>query len=188
MENLLVNRGQLRKSSGQAAVEQRLIDICESRGEEELGAVRGSARALAPKLGLEREFEKLDQLIGSILGTRKAVLVTAAGKGLMASMPYDAERLALFEKLASHLRTAPLHQSLNVTKTEKGRTHFAFMESYFSNFIEGTEFEIHEAREFVLEGKPMTHRPKESHDFLGVFRQSIVMAGSTKRWPLANLC
>jgi hypothetical protein len=173
MENLMVNRGEIRKSVGQAAVEQRLIDISESRGEEELGAIRDSARTLAPELGLERESSKLNDLIGSLLGTRKATLITAAGKGLTAAMPYDAERLALFEKLASHLRTAPLLQSFNVTKTEKSRAHFAFLESYFSNFIEGTEFEINDAREFVLEGRPITERPKDSHDVLGVFSQAI---------------
>lgn len=173
MENLMVNRGQVRKSIGQAAVEQRLIDICESRGEDELGAIRDNARTLALTLGLEREFEKLNELVGSILGTRKAALVTAAGKGLTAALPYDAERLALFEKLASQLRTAPLQQSFSVTKTEKSRLHFAFLESYFSNFIEGTEFEINEAREFVLEGRPITGRPKDSHDVLGVFSQAI---------------
>jgi hypothetical protein len=173
MENLMVNRGQVRKSVGQAAVEQRLIDVCEARGEGELGALRDSARVLAPLLGLEREFGKLNDLIGSILGTRKAVLITAAGKGLTAAIPYDAERLALFEKLASQLRTTPLPQSLNVTNTEKSRTHFAFLESYFSNFIEGTEFDVNEAREFVLQGKPITARPKDSHDVLGVFSQAL---------------
>ena len=173
LENLMPNRGQVRKSVGHAAVEQRLIDICEARGEEELGAIRDNARALASNLGLEREFAKLNDLIGSILGTRRAKLVTAAGKGLMAAMPYDADRLALFEKLAAQLRTAPLAQLPSVTISEASRTHFAFLESYFSNFIEGTEFDVNEARDFVLAGKPITSRPKDSHDVLGVFTQAL---------------
>lgn len=90
VENLIVNRRRVRKSVGQAAVEQRLIDICEARGEEELGTLRDSPRVLAPVLGLEREFGKFNDLIGSILGTRKASLVTATGKGLAAAKPYDA--------------------------------------------------------------------------------------------------
>jgi len=79
-------RGQVRESVCQAAVEQKLIDICESRGEEELGTTRDTARALAPTLGLEREFVKLNNLISSTLGTRKATLTTAAGKELAAAM------------------------------------------------------------------------------------------------------
>jgi Fic/DOC family len=47
------------------------------------------------------------------------------------------------------------------------------LESYFSNFIEGTEFDISEARKIVLEGKVIEQRPKDSHDILGVFRQAI---------------
>ena len=43
----------------------------------------------------------------------------------------------------------------------------------FSNFIEGTEFDVQEARGFVLDGKPIEERPKDSHDIIGVFRQAI---------------
>lgn len=39
--------------------------------------------------------------------------------------------------------------------------------------IEGTEFEVGEAKGFVLEGKPITERPKDAHDILGVFRQAL---------------
>jgi hypothetical protein len=63
-------------------------------------------------------------------------------------MPFDAEHLALFEKLASHLRGTPLLQSLNVIHTEKSQAHFAVLESYFSDFIEDTGFDINEARVF----------------------------------------
>nr|WP_308636186.1 Fic family protein [Massilia brevitalea] len=92
---------------------------------------------------------------------------------MVAAIPYDANRLALLEKLAQHLRTTPLAQPPTVVKTEQAKTHFAFLESYFSNFIEGTEFEIDEAKGIVLEGKPIIERPKDSHDILGVFRQAL---------------
>ncbi|CAG1015138.1 hypothetical protein BURC_00883 [Burkholderiaceae bacterium] len=173
LENLTVSRGKLRKSVGQAAVEQRLIGICEARGEEALSPLRDEARALAPVLGLEREFELLDGLIGGVLGTRRAAMSTAAGKAMAAAIPYDAHRLALFESLAATLRSQPLKQPPAVAKTETGRTNFAFLESYFSNFIEGTEFDVAEARGFVLEGRPIVERPKDSHDILGVFRQAL---------------
>ena len=173
LENLAVSRGKVNKSVGQEAIEQRLIETCEARGEEALTALRDQARALAPMLGLEREFEKLDGLIDSILGTRQSVMVSSAGKAMVAPMPYDANRLALFEKLAETLRAEPLKQPPTVVSSEAGRAHFAFLESYFSNFIEGTEFDVEEARGFVLDGKPITARPKDSHDILGVFRQAL---------------
>ena len=36
--------------------------------------------------------------------------------------------------------------------------------------MEGTEFEIEEARDIALEGRIVERRPKDSHDVLGVFR------------------
>lgn len=173
LENLTVSRAQIHKSAGRTAVEARLITICESRGEESLSSLREEARAIAPELGLGREFLVFEGLVGGILGTRKAQMSTTAGKAMVADIPYDAYRLELFEKLAVSLRATSLKQPEEVAKSEQGRTHFAFLESYFSNFIEGTEFDVKEARSFVLEGKPIAERPKDSHDILGVFRQAL---------------
>ena len=173
LENLTISRASVGKSVGKAGVEQRIIEICDARGEEALGKLRDEARALAPALKLDREFELLDRLIGGVLGTRKSEMSTFAGKGMAAAIPYDAHRVALFEKLAEQLRSVPLKQPAEVTKTVQARTNFAFLESYFSNFIEGTEFDVSEARAFVLEGKPITERPKDSHDIIGVFRQAL---------------
>lgn len=173
LENLAVSRGKVKKSVGKAEVEQRLIATYEARGEEALGTLRDQARALAPELGLEREFAILDGLIGAVLGTRTAEMSTPTGKAMAAKIPYDADRLALFERLAAGLRSVPLKQPATPVKSAQGRVHFAFLESYFSNFIEGTEFDVEEARGFVLDGKPITDRPKDSHDIIGVFRQAL---------------
>src|SRR5258706_7548716 len=139
MENLTISRGSTPKAAGRDAVEARLIDTCESRGEESLTTLREHARAVAPELGLEREFAILDALIGSILGTRRSQLKTVAGKAWAAGMPYDAARLALFEKLAAALRETPLAQPAAVVRSERARAHLAFLESDFSNFIQRPE-------------------------------------------------
>ena len=173
LENLSPSRGSNAKSAGQEAVERRLIEISDARGEEALNRLREESRALSPLLGMDRELARLDALIGGILGTRKTQMATAEGKGLAAATPYDAMRLELMERLAAQLRASPMRQPASTARTERGRTHFAFLESYFSNFIEGTEFEVSEARGFVLDGRPITQRPKDSHDILGVFRQAI---------------
>jgi len=174
MENLTISRTKICKTVSRQDVEERLLTICDARGEDSLRRLREEARDLAPTLGLEREFAILDGLIGSVLGTwTKSRLSTQAGKAWAAGAPYDRARIALFEKFASALRTAPLQQVPAVTHTEEARVHFAFLESYFSNFIEGTEFDIAEARAFVLEGKPSETRPKDSHDILGVFKQVL---------------
>jgi hypothetical protein len=172
LENLQPSRGTPRRTAGREAVEARLLTICDARGEEYLGQLRENARALAGPLGLAKEFTVLDELVGSILGTRESKLTTPAGKARTAELPYDPNRVALFEKLAAYLRATPLRQPPDPVKSPQAREHFAFLESYFSNFIEGTEFDVMEAKGFVLDGKPIEERPKDSHDILGVFRQA----------------
>jgi hypothetical protein len=176
LENLAPSRGVNKKAAGREAVENRLLIICASRGEQALLSLRELARTLAPHLGLSKEFHVLDSLLGSILKTRASTLTTPKGRALSAALPYDADRLELFEKLAASLRSQPLHQADEAARTPQAMIHFAFLESYFSNFIEGTEFSIDEAREIVLSGKPMLSRPKDSHDILGVFRQAVTPA------------
>ena len=173
LENLQPTRGPNRRSVGREAVEKRLLDTCDARGEEALSQLREQARALAPSLSLEAEFKVLDDLVGSILGTRASQLTTPEGRARTAPMPYDAQRLALFEQLAVALRATPLVQPPAVAQTEAARANFAFLESYFSNFIEGTEFDVQHARAFVLQGQPIAERPKDSHDILGVYRQAL---------------
>ncbi len=173
MENLTASRGAIKKAVGPIAVEDRLVSIYESRGPEALNRIRDEARTIAPLLGFDKEYQVLNKLIGTILGTKSAPLGTAAGKALAAGTPFDADRLALFETLAAVLRVVPLVQKASPTTTGTARINFAFLESYFSNFIEGTEFDLSEARQIVLEGKIIDQRPKDSHDILGVFRQAI---------------
>jgi len=173
LENLQPSRGPQRRSAGREAVEQRLLETCDARGEEALSQLREQARSLAPTLGLENEFAVLDELVGSILGTRASRLTTPEGRARTALMPYDAQRLALFEQLAAQLRSKPLAQPAAVALSETARANFAFLESYFSNFIEGTEFDVQHARAFVLQGQPIAERPKDSHDILGVYRQAL---------------
>jgi hypothetical protein len=184
LENLTISRGSTPKAVGRGAVEERLMTLFESRGEDALTQLRDEARELSGTLGLEREFGVLDGLIGSILGTSSThALTSAKGKGWAARpLPYDAERLALFEELAAYLRTRTFADRPAVATSPQALEHFAFLESYFSNFIEGTEFEVSEARAFVLDSKPIDVRPKDSHDILGVFRQALQPA-----WALQTL-
>ena len=45
----------------------------------------------------------------------------------------------------------------------------AFFESYFSNYIEGTEFEVDDARQIIETRTPMPARNADSHDVLGTY-------------------
>lgn len=186
LENLMPSRGENRRTAGAEEVERRLLTICSSRGERALHDLRERARAAAPALGLEKEFSRLDALVGSILRSRPSVLKTRHGKAVTADIPYDSERLALFESLAQYLRATPLPMPTTPAHSSAARRNFAFLESYFSNFIEGTEFDVEEARAFVLEGVPVDHRPKDSHDIIGVFEQALSAQWSTLTLPAGD--
>jgi Fic family protein len=62
---------------------------------------------------------------------------------------------------------------LDADTTPERKTAGAFMEAYFSNFIEGAEFSIEEAVEIVFEGKMPEARPEDGHDVLGAYQQLI---------------
>lgn len=170
LENLTPMRGARGRSAGPSAVEERLVAILNASGEAELNRIRDAARDLAKPLGFTREFKKLETLIGALLATHDArTLKTREGKLVTKGTPVDAERMARFELLAANLRAEPLAQRAAIATAEPARSHFAFLEAYFSNYVEGTEFAIEQAREIVLEGRIVENRPKDSHDVLGVF-------------------
>jgi hypothetical protein len=150
-------------------IEQRLEADLRDRGEAFVQNLRDAARKLAPALGLLSEFDKLDALIGTLLGTRNVPLLTDAGAARASGRPYDTRRLDLF--VALH---ADLSKQAPAPRPDPGRAAEAlslpFFEAYFSNFIEGTEFEVDEARAIVFEGRIPQDRPEDAHDVLGTFR------------------
>ncbi len=183
LENLAPSRGSHAKTAGSAEVELRLLTICGARGEAYLAQLRERARGVAAELALLEEFKILDSLVGSILNSRPSVLTTKQGKAMAAGLAFDPGRLELFEILAEQLRATPLPQPTSVTTTDVARRHFAFLESFFSNFIEGTEFDVQDARAFVLNGMPVETRPKDSHDVIGVFEQALSPIWATLTLP-----
>ncbi|MFN2626593.1 MAG: Fic family protein, partial [Mycobacteriales bacterium] len=48
-----------------------------------------------------------------------------------------------------------------------------FFEAYFSNFIEGTQFGVEEAREIAVEGLVPPNRPKDAHDVSASYRLAV---------------
>jgi hypothetical protein len=156
-----------RRTMGKAAVEQWLDRLLSREGERGLNRIRDRARQVADELDLKRQFERLDGIIGALLGTRRVRLTHPQAVARMQGMPYDERRLDLFRVVAEHLQAnpprilpaqAPVDQALQ-----------AFIESYFSNYIEGTEFELDEAHQLVMEDRPVQYREDDSHDVIGTF-------------------
>ncbi len=160
--------------AGKEMVEGRLVSILNASGEDVLNQVRDAARAIAPALGLETACHELNRTIGLLLNTHlKGQLRTRQGQLVAQGTPVDTERMARFELLATALRTAVLPTIRDVAPEGDAKVHFAFIESYFSNYVEGTKFSIEEAEGIVLRNAIVPGRPKDSYDILGVFNQAM---------------
>ncbi len=173
LENLALarQRGSVRRTVPQEAVEQRLETILRSRGEAALNQIRDQARVLAPLLGAEPAMARLDALVGALLRSRPSdVLRSPVAQARAGGIPFDPERIERFELLARSLPTVtpPLRQ--DPTTAGPGFEHLAFFDAYFSNYIEGTEFEVEEARAIVFESIIPERRPADAHDVLGTYR------------------
>lgn len=174
LENLSSSRGSSGRVLPQSDIESRLDKILTIRGEFKLNDLRDRAKTVAEKLGLGREQSKLDGLIGALLGTHEAkklkskqALARAAGK------PYDPDRIDVFDALHSALVSEIFPALPDRASSGLALENFAFFESYFSNFIEGTTFEVEEAEQIVFEGAIIPNRSEDSHDILGTFQAAV---------------
>lgn len=159
------------KSLPQTFVEKRLEAMINAGGENRINAFRDSVRLTAEELGMYEEFDKLNAIISALLSTHNAeVLQSTSGKSRAAGMPIDAKRAELFEMLFDHLNNMYFPILPEANTTEEAFRLFSFFESYFSNYIEGTEFSIEEARQIVETGITIPKRTADSHDILGTFR------------------
>jgi hypothetical protein len=152
-------------------IEERLEATIRARGENGLNALRDQARVISSKLGMQHEFKKLNQIISELLATGKSKhLTSSVGIARSLGEPFDPVRIELFESLYEELagKIFPQHRDKNIS-TKSYKT-FAFFEGYFSNFIEGTEFTIAEAKEIIKTETPLPTRDEDSHDLLGTYR------------------
>lgn len=164
-------RGRAPRTLTRPELEEWLESLMEQRGEDGFRVLREQVRAAARALDLEQQLSVLDPLMGTVLGTRQDIQVsTALLRARKKGQPYDPKRIELFETLSESLdRRAPTIRP--VVDLGSSRYRFLpFFEAYFSNFIEGTEFEVDEAREIIFDNVIPPSRPEDAHDIIGTYR------------------
>jgi hypothetical protein len=174
LENLATGRGVAERVIPRTELEAELDRILTIRGEQRFNQLRDACRTLADALGRGKEFQRLDGIMGALLGSHasrklhgKQALARAAGR------PYDPDRLALFDTLFSSLHAHPLPEVPATANAGVALENFTFLEAYFSNYIEGTTFMVSEAEEIVFAGKLIPRRSEDSHDILGTFEAAL---------------
>jgi Fic family protein len=173
LENLQSSRqiGPTSKTITLPEIENKLEQIVQVKGEKGLNQFRDKSREIAEKLGMLLEFEKLNKLISALLTTKPSKILTSPiAKARALGNPYDKHRIELFEKLFIELQQQPYKESQDRNKENNAFRNFAFFEAYFSNYIEGTIFEIEEAKSIIQTETPIPNRDEDSHDILGTYR------------------
>ena len=172
LENLqpVYNRDGVSKTLPQDIIEEKLDKVLQTNGEDELNKLRDSAREIAGTLNMTDEFKKLDSIIGAILSTKPSkILTSSVAEARALGEPFDSHRLQLFNLLMAALNGHEFENMPEPNETEAAYQNFAFFESYFSNYIEGTEFEVEDARLIIETRTPMPARNADSHDVLGTY-------------------
>ena len=173
LENLQISRSRSSESKvlPKAAIEDRLDQLCQIQGEEALNRLRDKALVIAELLHMEELFQKLNKMVSAILRTRpSSELSSHQARARSIGLPYDPRRLEIFNHLFSDLKQSELPTRRETRLSSSEIQFMAFYEAYFSNYIEGTEFEISEAYDIVFHQKIPAQRPEDAHDIIGTFR------------------
>ncbi len=173
LENLQVSRqpGPESKTLTLPELEGRLEQVVRVKGEAGLNELRDKAKAIAEKLGMQNEFEKLNKLISALLKTHPSkILSSPLAVARAFGNPYDPARLPLFEKLFIEPKQQEFKDLPEKNTKSQSFRNFAFFEAYFSNYIEGTEFELEDAKRIIETETPMPNRDEDSHDVLGTYK------------------
>ena len=156
LENLQPSRksGPESKTILISELENKLEKIVQVKGEEGLNQIRDKAKVIADKLGMQSEFEKLNKLISALLSTQPSKILSSPRAIARAfGNPYDQSRIELFETLFQELKQREFKNVIDRNTTNTAFQNFAFFESYFSNYIEGTRFEVIEAKNIIEDRK-----------------------------------
>lgn len=172
LENLQESRniGGTNKCLSQQQIEEKLEKLVRVNGEAALNVLRDGAKETARRLNMEKEFNRLSHLISAILNTHtSSILHSPLTIARAMGEPYDTERIELFQNAFAYLNNYEFANRENRQWKDSEFRNFAFFESYFSNYIEGTEFTIEDARTIISTGQPMPTRRDDSHDILGTY-------------------
>lgn len=175
------NQGAARTFS-QQELEEKLEEILRRGGVDALNKIRDEAAQISKPLGLEKEYKTLEKLIGSLLGTKSEKLESRGGIARQSGFAYDPKRLELFSELHAALSATTPISRISPPISTNGIINLSFFEAYFSNFIEGTEFEVSEAVDIIFRGKIPINRPEDAHDILGTFK-TVSDGEEMKRLP-----
>ena len=176
LENMRPTRargGKLPRTLTQTELEEWLEKYLLTNGEDGINKLRDDIKRIAPELEMENEAIEFSRMVSAFLNTHTAGSFRPVSKQAIARIkgePYDSERINRFMILHQALLNRAPTIRLDTAISPISQQNISFFEAYFSNFIEGTEFEVRDAFEIVFEGTIPARRPEDAHDVVGTFQ------------------
>ncbi|MCC8978559.1 Fic family protein [Bradyrhizobium acaciae] len=165
------------RNVGREGVEAELEKLLRTEHEDGLRAIRQRAHRIAGDLEATDELKTLDDLIGTLLGTRQAKLENEkVAARTRRSAPFDPDCMERFKELGVVLDRAVLPDRPDPHGGTDERACVSFIEAYFTNYIEGTRFSVDKARRIVFEDEEPDGRPADGRDVVQTFRQVSTMS------------
>ena len=161
--------GRPTRQAGTRAVEDRIDELARTGGAGRIRSVLSELDVIAAHFDsrpVELVRRRLTALLGSASGDTP---VSSRLHARLSGQPYDDHRIRLLSSLVSTLdHTAP--EPVPMLGSSSRWHWLAFFEAYFSNFIEGTEFGVEEARSIAVDGFVPAARPADAHDVAATYR------------------
>ena len=172
LDNLAASRGRrghVPRTLSRAELEDWLAAKAIAWGPDRATRLRRECHDLANALPDEHDLELIDALFDQLQGVEPPR--RDAGemfKAFTAGEAWDQRRIDLFDTAIESLTDLPTDIPRHLPAPE-ALGELPFYESYFSNYIEGTEFTLDEAREIIETQTPPADRPEDGHDILGTY-------------------
>lgn len=157
------------RTAGIEAVEDKIEEAARSGQPGSILALLQALDAIAGSFApqaVEKVRTRLAALLGTDVGERP---VSRRYEARLVGQPYDQQRLDLLAELITTLRNTPPAPRPALGGPQRWEWE-PFFEAYFSNFIEGTEFGVEEARQIAIEGHEFYDRPQDAHDISATYQ------------------
>jgi hypothetical protein len=161
-------RGRPARQAGTELVEDRIDEHARTGGPGRISSILAELDVISGRMS-SYAVEVVRASLAAVLGTQMTRTPTSPRLAArLGGQPYDEHRLQMLLGLIELLHdTAPVPRPALGGEARWG--WLAFFEAYFSNFIEGTEFGVEEARRIAIDDEP-SQRPKDAHDISATFR------------------
>lgn len=169
VENVNLRGYPPRSRAGTMVVEDRIDEVMRTGGPERVRQILDELEIISTHFD-PRAVEIVKRTLVAVIGTVSGRLTPTSPRltARLSGTPYDASRIESLDALVEMLDATSFTPRPTFSPKERWEW-LPFYEAYFSNFIEGTEFDIDEAYRIAIDGHVPTARPADAHDITAAF-------------------